>query len=55
MIPGFSRNWRRTSSTTMPAVRPTARMASDENKNATVPPRIRPMNTLGSATLICTT
>ena len=52
MIPGFSRNWRRTSCTTMPAVRPTARMASDENRNTTVPPMSAPAKVLGSAMLI---
>ena len=54
MIPGFSRNWRRTSCTTVPAVRLTARMASDENRKATEPPMSRPMKVLGSATLIWT-
>ena len=52
MIPGCSRNWRRTSCTTVPAERPTARMASDENRNATEPPMSRPMKMVGLATLI---
>ena len=54
MIPGFSRNCRRTSCTTVPAVRPTARMASDENRNTTVPPMSAPAKVLGSAMLIDT-
>src|SRR5947209_6089256 len=52
MIPGCSRNWRRTSCTTVPAERPTARMARAENMKAIDPPISRPMNVLGSATLI---
>src|ERR1700741_3731307 len=52
MIPGCSRNWRRTSRTTVPADRPTARMASAENRNGTEPPMSIPMNVLGSGTLI---
>ena len=52
MIPP-SANWLRTSCTTTPAVRPTARMASAENRNATEPPISRPMKIFGSATLIC--
>src|SRR5580700_6649759 len=52
MIPGCSRNWRRTSWTTVPADRPTARMASDENRKATEPPMSRPMKIVGLATLI---
>ena len=54
MMPGFSRNWRRTSCTTVPAVRLTARMASEQNRKATEPPMSRPMKVLGSATLIWT-
>ena len=54
MIPGFARNCLRTSCTTMPAVRPTARMASEENRKATEPPMSRPMKVFGSATLIWT-
>lgn len=42
MIPGFSRNWRRTSCTTTPAVRLTARIDSDENKKTTAPPSSAP-------------
>ena len=48
-----SANWRRTSCTTTLAVRPTARIASDENMKATEPPISKPMNVFGSATLIC--
>ena len=47
-----SANWLRTSWTTTPAVRPTARMASAENRNETEPPINRPMNTFGLARLI---
>ena len=32
MIPGFSRNWRRTSSTTAPPARPTASIDSAANR-----------------------
>ena len=32
MIPGFSRNWRRTSSTTAPPARPTASIESAANR-----------------------
>ena len=52
MIPGCSRNCRRTSSTTVPADRPTARMASDEKRKAMDPPISRPMNVFGLATLM---
>src|SRR5579863_3270629 len=52
MMPGCSRNWRRTSCTTVPAERPTARMARDENRNATEPPMSNPMKIVGLATLI---
>ena len=52
MIPGCSRNWRRTSCTTVPADRPTARMARDEKRKAIEPPISRPMNVFGLATLI---
>src|SRR5665213_3237204 len=52
MIPGCSRNWRRTSWTTVPAERPTARMASDEKMKATEPPMSRPMKMVGWETLI---
>ncbi len=47
MIPGCSRNWRRTSWTTVPAERPTARMARREKRNATEPPMSRPMKIVG--------
>ena len=43
MIPGCSRNWRRTSWTTVPAERPTARMASAEKRKAIEPPMSTPM------------
>ena len=42
MIPGFSRNWRRTSCTTSPPTRPTACIASDANRNGIRPPISRP-------------
>ena len=48
-----SANWLRTSCTTVAAVRPTARIASELNMNAIDPPMRRPMNVFGSATLIC--
>ena len=51
MIPP-SRNWLRTSCTTTPAVRPTARIARAEKRNETEPPMSRPMKTFGFATLI---
>jgi hypothetical protein len=51
MIPGWSRNWFRTSTTTCIAARPTARIASEENRNATDPPRSSPTSTFGSAML----
>ena len=47
-----SRNWRRTSSTTVPAVRPTARIANELKRKAIEPPMSRPMNVIGLATLI---
>src|SRR4029453_9384814 len=52
MIPGWSRNWFRTSTTTCDAARPTSRIASDENRNATEPPISNPTRTLGSSTRI---
>jgi hypothetical protein len=52
MMPGCSRNCRRTSCTTVPADLPTARMASAENRNGTEPPMSNPMNVFGLATLI---
>ncbi len=45
-----SLNCLRTSCTTTPAVRPTARMESAEKRNGTAPPIRRPMKTFGSAT-----
>src|SRR5215213_2243227 len=42
MIPGCSRNWRRTSKTMAPAARVTALIARPENMNTTAAPRIRP-------------
>ena len=42
MMPGSSRNWRRTSSTTWPPTRPTACIASDANRNGIRPPMNRP-------------
>src|SRR5437868_2087759 len=47
MIPGFSRNWRRTSSTTAPPARPTASMESAANRQTIRPPTMRPMRTAG--------
>ena len=47
MIPGFSRNWRRTSSTTAPPARPTASIASDANRYTIRPPIRRPISTAG--------
>ena len=47
MIPGFSRNWRRTSSTTAPPARPTASIESEANRQTIMPPRIRPISTGG--------
>ena len=48
MIPGFSRNWRRTSWTTSPPTRPTAVIASEANRNGIRPPMKRPKMTHGS-------
>ncbi len=42
MIPGISRNWRLTSSTTRPPTRPTACMASDEKRKGIRPPMNSP-------------
>ena len=47
MIPGISRNWRRTSVTTWPPTRPTASIASDANRNGIRPPMKRPAITHG--------
>src|SRR2546421_4080782 len=51
MIPGNSRNWRRTSNTTAPAERDTALMARPENMNTTAAPMISPTRLLGLETL----
>ena len=48
MIPGCSRNWRRTSWTTSPPTRPTACIASDANRNGIRPPMKSPATTHGS-------
>ena len=48
MIPGCSRNWRRTSSTTAPPARPTASIDSEANRQTIRPPRISPISTGGS-------
>ncbi len=47
MIPGFSRNCRRTSNTTEPADRDTALIASPEKRKTTAAPAIRPTRLLG--------
>ena len=47
MIPGFSRNWRRTSSTTAPPARPTASIANDTNRYTIMPPISSPISTAG--------
>ena len=51
MIPGCSRNWRRTSWTTSPPTRPTACIASDANRNGIRPPMKSPAITQGSERL----
>ena len=51
MIPGSSRNWRRTSSTTSPPTRPTAVIASEAKRNGIIPPTKRPAITHGSSRL----
>ena len=51
MIPGSSRNWRRTSVTTSPPTRPTACIASDANRNGISPPMKRPAITQASLRL----
>ena len=43
--PGISRNWRRTSSIIFWAARPTASMVNAANRNGSMAPRKRPMNT----------
>ena len=50
MIPGISRNWRRTSNTTAPAARPTALIARPENRKTTAAPRSTPTSTSGLKT-----
>ena len=50
MIPGISRNWRRTSKTTAPAARPTALIARPENKKTTAAPRSGPTSVCGAKT-----
>ena len=47
MIPGFSRNWRRTSKTIAPAARATALIARPENRNTTEAPMITPTSVSG--------
>ena len=49
MIPGISRNWRRTSVTTCPPTRPTASIASDANRNGIKPPMKSPAITQASS------
>ena len=50
MIPGISRNWRRTSKTTAPAARPTALIARPEKRNTTAAPSSTPTSTAGLKT-----
>ena len=47
MMPGSSRNWRRTSSTTSPPTRPTAVIASAAKRNGIMPPMKSPATTYG--------
>ena len=47
MIPGWSRNWRRTSKTIAPAARVTALIARPENRNTTAAPMITPTRVFG--------
>ena len=54
MIPGISRNCRRTSSTTSNADRPTARIKNAETRKGTAPPMRRPMKMRGRFTWIPT-
>ena len=49
MMPGFSRNWRRTSSTTAPPARPTASIESAANRQTIMPPISRPISTSASS------
>src|SRR5664279_4456279 len=55
MIPGISRNWRRTSMTTAPAARATALTASPENRNTTAAPSSMPTSVSGDTTLAVNT
>ena len=48
IMPLISRNWRRTSSTTAPAARPTASIAMAANRNGIKPPINNPIMTIGS-------
>ena len=52
MMPGFSRNWSRTSCTTFCAVRPTALMASEEKRKTSMAPSSAPTKTGISARLM---
>ena len=47
MIPGWVRNWLRTSRTTRCAARPTALISRLENRNTTEAPMITPTRTFG--------
>ena len=47
MIPGWERNWRRTSCTIAPAARVTASISRPENRNTVAPPRITPTRVTG--------
>ncbi|CPU67428.1 Uncharacterised protein [Mycobacteroides abscessus] len=47
MIPGCSRNWRRTSNTIAPAARVTASIARPEKRNTVAAPRITPTSVIG--------
>ena len=51
MMPGFSRNWSRTSWTTICAVRPTALMARELKRKTSMAPSIAPAKTGISARL----
>jgi hypothetical protein len=50
MIPGFSRNCRRTSNTIAPAARVTALIARPENMNTTDAPMMTPTRVFGAKT-----
>ena len=47
MIPGISRNWRRTSCTTSAPARPTASIASEAKRYGMIPPIRSPTSTHG--------